>query len=262
MAHQAGAESLNGVAGQSGDTTASDKIPFEAQLLGDFVSLLASLFFDDAAAVVAEQLSRDQCAYTEADLRDRLKWMTGENFLNARLFALEQSLIVVRDSGGAAATSGGESRGGKATTYWRISEWVAYAAEYRLNLMMEKLQEACAEATHLYQFQCAPCGLSVSELEAASGRVRLDDEHPLCRRCGQPLTLSDSEAVKSARLERLQRGKDQLADLLLLLPRVKAMQLPRFPCYTRSTKNAKPTTGSPSPSDGASSKPSSLIGGL
>lgn len=119
------------------------------------------------------------------------RWMSvgrwRENLLHQKLYGLEKQLVLERVVEA--------EKGSKTIHLWRIHSKVFVAIEWRHTAMMDKLHNDLKQASKHNFLQCSNpvCELKVNLLDAASGPKALEDDHPLCRRCGFRLTTSVSE---------------------------------------------------------------------
>lgn len=159
------------------------KVPFQAQTLADFVGLVGRLFYDDACIVLLDFLAREQRAFLEADLKEKLGWR--ESLVQQKLYLLEKHLVVAQDTG----VSRGASR---SSVYWRISHHIHNAVQYRYQQLVDRLTKLVDDATRQHEFECsdASCNTKYSALDVAGCTRALEDEHPLCVCCGSPLKPS------------------------------------------------------------------------
>jgi len=205
----------------------AQKVPYQHRTFTDFCMLVGRLFHDDSSVVLLDFLVREQRAYTESDIRERLKWK--DNLLHQKLYALERQLLVQREQN--------FERGSKSPTYWRVSPHIVLTVDWHSEKLMATLQAQVDASQRLSAFECQSCHTKHSTLDAAAGLLSLEDEHPLCRHCGDKLGISNSEEAKSDLRDKQDRASRQLAPLRTALHRVRNMTVPVFTPFTRADKN-------------------------
>lgn len=225
--------------------TNAKKVPFQAQTLSDFVGLVGRLFYDDACIVLLDFLAREQRSFLEADLRDKLGWR--EALIQQKLYLLEKHLIVAQDTGVARGAA-------RAPVYWRISHHIHSAVQFRYQQLVDRLAKLVEDATRQHEFECSEssCATKYSALDVAGCTRALEDEHPLCTRCGSPLKPSAFEETLQQAKEKRARALRQLDPLRQSLLRVSNMDIPVFRAYSKQEQ--KPASSVLQPSGGVQNK--------
>jgi transcription initiation factor IIE alpha subunit len=165
------------------ETTNDTLVPYQPHTLQEFVGQVGRLFYDDACIVLLDFLAREQRSFQESDLRDLLGWR--ETLIHQKLYLLNKHLLITQDLG----TTRGN---GRAPVYWRISDHIFSAVQFRYQQVLDRLTKLVEDATNQHEFQCSnpSCSLRHTALDVASCSRSLEDEHPLCLRCGSRLETS------------------------------------------------------------------------
>eukprot|EP01056_Protomagalhaensia_sp_Gyna25_P005185 Protomagalhaensia_sp_Gyna_25__5184@NODE_618_length_2997_cov_8_486477_g479_i0_p1_GENE_NODE_618_length_2997_cov_8_486477_g479_i0NODE_618_length_2997_cov_8_486477_g479_i0_p1_ORF_typecomplete_len387_score73_97TFIIE_alpha/PF02002_17/8_6e07DZR/PF12773_7/0_33CTU2/PF10288_9/0_43_NODE_618_length_2997_cov_8_486477_g479_i013432503 len=203
----------------------ADSVPYQPKVFRDFIALVGRLFYDDSSIVLLDFFAREQRAFTESEMKDKLRWR--DVLLHQKLSGLEKQLLVER----VVETE----RGAKSVQLWRIHSHVFVAVAWRLRSLEESLQEEVRKASNRNDFLCVNCGRRVTVLDAAAGPRALEDDHPLCRLCGTPLTTADSEEARQVAEDKLKRAYVQLNLLKESLQRVGGMAVPEFSAAASSS---------------------------
>lgn len=196
----------------SGSATAtgggSDTVPYQAKVLAEFLGLVGRYFYDDGAIILLDFFAKEQRAFTEIELKERLRWR--ETLLHQKLYALEKQLLFERFVEA--------EKGAKSVHLWRIHSKVFLAVEWRLDSVFQQLKTEIRKAERNSDLQCSnpTCGVSVPLLEAASGPTSLKDDHPLCKLCGSPLTTAVSPSRAESVLSHFIDGFRRLLSFLCL----------------------------------------------
>lgn len=166
------------------NSTDNTKIPFQWQTFADFIGLVSRMFYDDACIVLLDFLAREQRAFQEIDLRERLGWR--DALIQQKLYLLEKHMLVAQDCA--------IGKGPRSPVFWRISHNVYAAVQWRYNQLIERLAKLVQDANRLHEFECSKdsCTARYTALEAAACVRALDDEHPLCGKCTSKLKPSVS----------------------------------------------------------------------
>lgn len=163
-----------------GGTQECQKIPYQYQTFVDFVGLVGRLFYDDACIVLLDFFAREQKSFLEADLSEKLGWR--DALIQQKLYLLEKHLIVVQDTA--------PNKGPRTPSHWRISHQLYGAVQWRYQQVVDRLTKLVDDAHRQHEFECSKCEAKYTALEAASCNRALDDEHPLCGKCGSQLKPS------------------------------------------------------------------------
>ncbi|EZG70561.1 hypothetical protein GNI_055240 [Gregarina niphandrodes] len=233
-------------------------IPYQPKVFCGFIALVGRLFYDDAGIVLLDFFAKEQRAFSEAELKEVLRWR--ENLLLQQLAKLEQQLLLERVI---------EAERGSRTVYlWRLHPHVCVAIEWRLKSLLEALQSEVDTATQQNTLVCPQCQVNVSLLDAACGPKALEDDHPLCSVCQSKLTTCNSEQARQLAEDRLARAHKSLDGLRTYLARVKNMEVPSFtseryqppaePANEPCAQEAKP----PNPQPSKDNTSSSAVGGV
>lgn len=217
------------------DEISVPSVAFQPRVFREFVALIGRLFYDDGCIVLLDFLAREQKAMAEAELRERLRWR--EPLLLSKLHILERQLLIEQ-------FTETNDKGYKAVQLWRIQCNCFVAIEWRLRALEDLLREEVRKVARQSDFKCSNCANRVSLLDAASGPRALEDDHPLCRHCGHPLTTADSEEARIVSEDKLRRGKEQMLPLTEALNRVKGMVVPLFTSQTELESEEPSATAS------------------
>lgn len=169
----------------SGDTSNvedNQKIPFQSQTFLNFVGLVGRFFYDDACIVLLDFLAREQKSFLEADLRDKLGWR--DALIQQKLYLLEKQMLVIQDTAA--------NKGPRSPSHWRISHQIYGAVQWRYQQVLDRLTKLVDDAHRQHEFECSKCQAKYTALDAAACNRALDDEHPLCSKCGSQLKPSVS----------------------------------------------------------------------
>lgn len=221
-----------------------DGVAFQPQAFQHFVALVGRLFYDDACIVLLDFLAREQCAFQEAELRERLGWR--EALIQQKLYLLEKHQLIVQD---------GPPGGRASVAHWRINDRIYAAVTWRLEQVVNRLSKLVSDAGREHEFECPQCNALYSTLDAASCARSLEDEHPLCSKCSTPLKPSEFEETKRQAKEKKAAALTQLEPLRAALQRISSMRINIFPHYSRRNAEETPAGGDGSTNNNNNSAP-------
>lgn len=226
-----------------------ERTPFHDQTLIDFIGLLGRLFYDDASIVLLDLLAREQKAFLQSDLREKLGWR--DNLIQQKLYLLEKHLIVVQDM-----------PAGSRASCWRLNHRLYGAVQWRRQEIVARLAKLVEDASKEHEFECSECDQKFTAIDAASSSRRaLDDEHPLCG-CGARLKSSEFEETKQQAKEKRAKALQLLQPLTRGLLRISNMDIPIFPQYKKeqiSASTQQPVELTPSAASSPSASPASSV---
>ncbi|EEA06130.1 uncharacterized protein CMU_018870 [Cryptosporidium muris RN66] len=240
--------------------------PYNADVFRTFVQILLRLFYDSPIIIVGDCLIREQKAYSDKDLAEKLS--LSDRQVREALKILEDDFIILKEqkptehlnskSEGDSLNSGSSSLTFLNSTsnisnssygnigfnrmspiYYRINPHLPTVVEWQYNTIIHNVEEAIKEAASLDELVCKICNVKYTSLDALGLELSQDDGFFLCRYCNEKLQSGDSASFRQATRDKAERTRSQLQVLYNSLERVKNMYIPIFPLYQGKNEKLK-----------------------
>ncbi|KAL7068426.1 hypothetical protein ACR3K2_11480 [Cryptosporidium serpentis] len=240
--------------------------PYNADIFKTFVQILLRLFYDSPIIIVGDCLIREQKAYSDKDLAEKLS--LSDRQVREALKILEDDFIILKEqksteNSNSRSESDSLNNGSSSLTflnstlniannsyggigfnrmspiYYRINPHLPTVVEWQYNTIIYNVEEAIKEAASLDELVCKICNIKYTSLDALALELSQDDGFFLCRYCNEKLQSGDSASFRQATKDKAERTRSQLQVLYNSLERVKNMYIPIFPLYQGKNEKLK-----------------------